>query len=356
MQRERRMRRPDIIEARILIVDDEPAYVDLLERFLNSIGYRNTRSTTDPFEVAQLVVDYDPDLILLDLRMRGMDGIAVMQQLEPHTSRFYLPILVLTGDISEEAKRVSLSSGARDFLNKPFDLTEVRLRIENLLETRFLHREMQRQNVELERRVTERTKALEDSRREVLERLSIVSEYRDDVTGRHTQRVSALAEAVARELGIEEAEARIIGSAAALHDIGKVGIPDSVLLKPGPLTEDETTLMKTHTTIGARMLAGSRARVLQVAEEIALGHHERWDADGYPQALGGADIPLAARVAGLADVVDALGSDRPYRPAWSFDRIRALVEKETAGHFDPDVVGAYFRLVERGDTRAVPVS
>lgn len=347
------MRRPDIVEARILIVDDEPAYVDLLERFLNSIGYRNTRSTVDPFEVAQLVTDYDPDLILLDLRMRGMDGIAVMQQLEPHTTHFYLPILVLTGDISDEAKRVSLSSGARDFLNKPFDLTEVRLRIENLLETRFLHLEMQKQNAELEARVVERTSALEDSRLEVLQRLSIVSEYRDDVTGRHTRRVSALAQAVAEELGIDEAEARIIGSAAALHDIGKVGIPDSVLLKPGPLSDDETALMKTHTTIGARMLAGSRSRLLQVAESIALAHHERWDAGGYPQALGGTDIPLAARVAGLADVVDALGSDRPYRPAWRFERIRALVEEESAGHFDPDIVGAYLRLVERGDTSTV---
>jgi putative two-component system response regulator len=342
------MRRPDITEARILIVDDEPAYLDLLQRFLNSIGYRNTKTTGDPFEVAQLVVDFDPDLILLDLRMRGMDGIAVMQQLEAYTTRFYLPILVLTGDISDEAKRASLSSGARDFLNKPFDLTEVRLRIENLLETRFLHVELQRQNAQLEERVALRTTELEESRREVLERLSTVSDYRDDVTGRHTRRVSALSTELARELGVDEEESAVIGAAAALHDIGKVGIPDFILMKPGPLTPEETTLMKTHTTIGARMLAGSLSRVLQVAEVIALGHHERWDGSGYPQGLRGEDIPLHARIAGLADVVDALGSDRPYRPAWPIERVRALVDEEAGRHFDPEAAKAYRRLVEKG--------
>lgn len=347
------MRRPDIIQARILIVDDEPAYVDLLQRFLESVGFRNTRATRDPFEVAQLVVDFDPDLILLDLRMRGMDGIAVMQQLEPYTSRFYLPILVLTGDISEEAKRASLSSGARDFLNKPFDLTEVRLRIENLLETRFLHLELQRQNARLEAHVAERTREVDESRREILDRLSIVSEYRDDVTGRHTKRVSALSTAIAKELGIAEDEAVTIGTAAALHDIGKIGIPDFILMKPGSLTPDEIKLMRTHTTIGARMLAGSRSAVLQLAERIAHAHHERWDGSGYPDGLAGTEIPFAARIAGLADVVDALGSDRPYRPAVSFDRILAKVEDEAGAHFDPDIVTAYLRLVERGVTTAV---
>jgi len=348
------MRRPDIIQARILIVDDEPAYLDLLQRFLQSIGYRNTRTTGDPFEVAQLVVDYDPDLILLDLRMRGMDGIGVMQQLEPYTTRFYLPILVLTGDISDEAKRASLSSGARDFLNKPFDLTEVRLRIENLLETRFLHLELQRQNAQLEEHVAERTAELEDTRRELFERLSAISDYRDDVTGRHTHRVSELSAALARELGLETDVSDLIGSAAALHDIGKVAIPDFILMKPGPLTDEERLLMKTHTTIGARMLAGSRSRMLQMAESIALAHHERWDGGGYPNGLRGGDIPLAARVAGLADVVDALGSDRPYRRAWSFDRVQAMVEEETGAHFDPDVARAYLRLIERGNGAARP--
>jgi putative two-component system response regulator len=350
------MRRPELANARILIVDDEQAYVDLLHRFLQSIGFRNVKTTTNPFDVAQLVIDFDPDLILLDLRMRGMDGIAVMQQLEPYTSRFYLPILVLTGDITEEAKRASLSSGARDFLNKPFDLTEVRLRIENLLETRFLHLELQEQNALLERRVRERTHELEQTRLEVLERLSMVADYRDDATGRHTKRVSALSAALARELGIDGSQAETIRMASTLHDIGKIGIADEILLKPGPLAADEAVVMQAHTTIGARMLAGSRSELLQMAEVIALSHHERWGGGGYPQNLRGDQIPLPARLVALADVVDALGSDRPYRAAWPFDRVREHVDQQAGAHFDPAVVSAYQRLIAQRDPAANPPS
>ena len=348
------MRRPELASARILIVDDEQAYVDLLHRFLQSIGFKNVRTTTNPFDVAQLVIDFDPDLILLDLRMRGMDGIAVMQQLEPYTSRFYLPILVLTGDITEEAKRASLSSGARDFLNKPFDLTEVRLRIENLLETRFLHLELQEQNALLERRVHERTHELEQTRLEVLERLSMVADYRDDATGRHTKRVSALSAALARELGIDLSQAETIRMASTLHDIGKIGIADEILLKPGPLADAEAAAMRAHTTIGAKMLAGSQSELLQVAEVIALSHHERWGGGGYPQNLRGEQIPLPARLVALADVVDALSSDRPYRRAWPFQQVREHVEQQAGVHFDPAVVSAYRRLLEQHDPAANP--
>jgi putative two-component system response regulator len=350
------MRRPELAGARILIVDDEQAYVDLLHRFLQSIGFRNVRTTTNPFDVAQLVIDFDPDLILLDLRMKGMDGIAVMQQLEPYTSRFYLPILVLTGDITEEAKRASLSSGAKDFLNKPFDLTEVRLRIENLLETRFLHLELQEQNALLERRVRDRTRELEETRLEVLERLSMVADYRDDATGRHTRRVSALSAALAREVGIDTALSETIRMASTLHDIGKIGIADDILLKPGPLDANEIAVMQLHTTIGARMLAGSHSELLQVAETIALSHHERWGGGGYPQNLRGDQIPLPARLVTLADVVDALSSDRPYRRAWPFEQVREYVGQQSGLHFDPAVVDAYNRLIEQRDPAANPVA
>jgi len=240
------MRDQKLSTARILIVDDEKAYVQLLHRFLESAGYRNVRSTTNPREVVEIVDTFDPDLILLDLRMPDIDGLHVMQQLQPYTRRFYLPILVLTGDISEEAKRKSLSSGAKDFLNKPFDLTEVRLRIENLLETRFLHLQLQRQNEMLEERVRERTAELEETRFEILERLSLAADYRDDATGRHTRRVSEMAGLIARELSLPADEIEDIRLAAALHDIGKIGIPDLVLLKPGELTPEEVALMKTH--------------------------------------------------------------------------------------------------------------
>jgi putative two-component system response regulator len=336
--------RKNLESARILIVDDEKAYVQLLQRFLESAGYKNVRTTTNPHEVPSLYETFEPDLILLDLRMPDMDGIEVMKQLEPLTSRFYLPILVLTGDITEEAKRRSLSSGARDFLNKPFDLTEVRLRIENLLETRFLHLELKRQNEMLEERVLDRTRELEEVRLEILERLSLAADYRDDATGRHTKRVSDLAGHIARELELPEDEIDHIRLAASLHDIGKIGIPDLVLLKPGELTEQEVALMKTHTTIGAKVLSGSQSRMLQVAEVIALAHHERWDGTGYPRGLKGDDIPLAARIVAIADVVDALSSDRPYRRAWPKHAIAAEIVRQSGQQFDPQVVEAYLRI------------
>lgn len=341
------VRRERFAAARILIVDDEKAYVQLLTRFLESIGYRHVRSTTDSSEVTTLVAEFDPDLILLDLRMKGLDGIAVMQQLQPFMSRFYLPILVLTGDISEDAKRTSLSNGARDFLNKPFDLTEVRLRIENLLETRFLHLDLQRQNEQLENRVRERTRELEETRFEILERLSLAADYRDDATGRHTKRVGSISAAIARELSLPDEDVETIRLAAGLHDIGKIAIPDSVLRKPGPLTPEEKLLIQSHTTIGARMLSGSRSVLMQLAETIALGHHEWWNGQGYPGGQKGERIPLAARVVALADVVDALASDRPYRPAWDAESIRAEVSRQQGRQFDPAVVAAYFALLER---------
>lgn len=333
--------------ARILIVDDEKAYVQLLHRFLESAGFGNVRTTTNPHEVLELFQSFQPDLILLDLRMPELDGIQVMKQLQPYTDRFYLPILVLTGDITEEAKRRSLSGGARDFLHKPFDLTEVRLRIENLLETRFLHLRLHRQNEMLEERVRERTAELEEVRVEILERLSLAADYRDDATGRHTKRVSEMAGLIARELELPNDEVEHIRLAAALHDIGKIGIPDLILLKAGELTAEEVALMKTHTTIGAKVLSGSRSRMLQMAETIALSHHERWDGLGYPRGLQGEEIPLAARIVALADVVDALSSDRPYRSRWPATRIRSEVMRQSGRQFDPQVVGAYVRVLER---------
>ena len=338
-------------DGRILIVDDEKAYVQLLHRFLESAGYRAVRTTTNPHEVLELYRSFQPDLILLDLRMPEMDGIQVMKELEPYTARFYLPILVLTGDITEEAKRRSLSGGAKDFLNKPFDLTEVRLRIENLLETRFLHLELKKQNEILEERVRERTSELEEVRLEILERLSLASDYRDDATGRHTKRVSDMAGLIASELGIPQDEVEHIRLAAALHDIGKIGIPDLILLKAGELTAEEVALMKTHTTIGAKVLSGSRSRMLQMAETIALCHHERWDGLGYPRGLQGDEIPLAARIVALADVVDALSSDRPYRNRWPAERIRAEIVRQSGRQFDPQVVDAYLRVEAEKEQR-----
>lgn len=343
--------RENLKDARILIVDDEKAYVQLLQRFLESAGYHRVHTTTHAHGILELVRSFEPDLILLDLRMPDVDGLDVLRQLRAYTARAYLPILVLSGDITDEAKRKSLAGGAKDFLSKPFDLTEVRLRIENLLETRYLHLELKLQKEKLEQRVLERTAELDELRIEILERLSLAADYRDDATGRHTKRVGHMAGEIAGELGLPRDETDHIRLAATLHDIGKIGIPDLVLLKAGELTTAEVALMKTHTTIGAELLSGSRSRMLQIAEVIALAHHERWDGLGYPRGLQGEQIPLAARIVALADVVDALSSDRPYRNRWPVDRIRTEVVRQSGRQFDPRIVDAYLRVLERTENR-----
>lgn len=343
--------REDFSDARILIVDDEKAYVQLLEHFLASAGYRDVRSTTSAHDVIPLVGAFRPDLILLDLHMPEVDGIELLRELEPYTATTFLPVLMLTGDISDGARKESLAGGAKDFLNKPFDLLEARLRIENLLERRYLHLAMRRQERELEERVRERTAELEAMRIELLERFSLAVDYRDDATGRHTQSVGNMAGRIAQELGLPPDQVEHIRLGAALHDIGKVGISDAVLLKPGELTAAEVALMKTHTTLGAKLLSGGRSRLLQTAELIAAAHHERWDGLGYPRGLQGEQIPLPARIAALADVVDALSSDRPYRARWPADRIRTEIVRQSGRQFDPGIVDAYLRIVARADER-----
>ena len=204
-----------------------------------------------------------------------------MDELNQIAEASYLPILMLTGDDTPEAKREALSRGAKDFLNKPFHSDEVLLRISTLLETRFLYLQIQSQNQILEAKVRDRTRELEAAQIEIIERLARAAEFRDDNTGQHTERVGQMAALLARQIGLPDPQVSLIRRAAPLHDVGKIGIPDSILLKLGKLTPDEFELVKTHTTIGARILSGSRFTILRLAEEIAFNHHERWDGDGY---------------------------------------------------------------------------
>ena len=335
------MQRELIRNARILIVDDQEANVQLLERILGRRGYTNLRRLTDSREVAAVYNEFRPDLLLLDLHMPHQDGFTVMDGLKaliPPGSFF--PILVLTADITPEAKQRALSIGAKDFLTKPFDPIEVLLRIENLLETRFLHLALRDHNQMLEQRVGERTKELEEAHFEMLERLAVAAEFRDDQTGQHTRRVGETAAILARNLGLARDQVELIRHAAPLHDVGKIGIPDNILLKPGPLTPEEFEVIKTHTTIGARILAGGKFPLLQMAEEIALSHHERWDGKGYPRGLRGEAIPLPGRIVALADVFDAIISKRPYKKARSPEEATTELKRGAGTQFDPRVVDA----------------
>jgi putative two-component system response regulator len=335
-------------QACILVVDDQEANVRLLERILRQVGYANVRTTTDPRDVAGMVDAAPPDLILLDLLMPHLDGHEVLARLQPHLeAEGYLPILVLTADITADAKQRALSGGAKDFLTKPFDAMEVLLRIRNLLEARFLYQQVARQNVILEEKVSERTLDLEEAKFETLDRLARAAEFRDDQTGQHTYRVGRLAADIAQALGLEAARVKIIRRAAPLHDVGKIGIPDRILLKPGTLTREEFDVMKTHTNIGAGILGGSRFALMQLAAEIALTHHERWDGGGFPLGLEGDRILPEARIVSVADAFDAMTSDRPYRRALPQEDAWEILWGGAGSQWDEEVVEALADAIDR---------
>ena len=343
-----------LTSARILIVDDDGVNIRLLRRILQFHGYTGIHATTDGTRVAAMVAELEPDLLLLDLHMPPPDGFTILEELAALINGpERLPVLVLTGDGSFETKRRALSLGARDFLSKPFDSTEAMLRVRNLIETRLLQRELKDHNAQLESKVAERTVDLERAQYEIMERLGRASELRDDQTGRHTQRVGAMAAALASALGLDPRVVDLIRRAAPLHDVGKIGIPDRILLKPGALTPEERAVMRTHTLIGAKMLSGGRSELVKMAEAIALSHHECWDGTGYPNGLEGAEIPVEARIVALADSVDALSHNRPYRAAQTHKEVIAEVRRSSGTHFDPRVVEA---MLDSGFPGSIVVS
>jgi putative two-component system response regulator len=332
----------------ILVVDDQEANVKLLLRILKHAGYTNVRGTTDPSEALAIAQNLHPDLVLLDLHMPELGGIEVMQALRRTTGWTDPFVIILTGDDSTGAKEHALSNGAKDFIAKPFEVNEVLLRLKNLADLRVLHRELYQSNITLEEKVRARTAELEHARLDILDRLGMAAEFRDDATGQHTRRVGKCAASLARALGLPEAEVTLIERAAPLHDVGKIAIPDHILLKPARLDEDEMNVMRTHTVIGARLLSGSQSPLLEYARDIALTHHERWDGAGYPHGLAKNRIPLAGRIVAIADFHDALSHDRPYRERRPHHEVVTMVRAGRGTHFDPDVVDAFLPAIDRG--------
>jgi len=335
-----------IVTARILMVDDEESNLELLRRILEPVGYNDLNDTADPFQVLPLLEDHPPDLVLLDIAMPGKDGFQVLTEIREHMGEEeYLPVLVLTSDHSPETKRRSLSAGAQDFLTKPLSPAEVRLRVRNLLETRFLHLALRDHNRLLEERVRERTAELVEAHAEILARLARAAEFRDDETGEHTRRVGRLSAAIAQELGLHPDDVSLIQQVAPLHDVGKIGIPDDILLRPGPLTEEQVEIMRSHTEIGGNLMAGSGIPLLDTAEEIARTHHERWDGSGYPAGLSGEEIPIAGRIVAVADSFDAVTHRRPYKPAWTAEDGWREISGKAGSDFDPEVVDALSKVL-----------
>ncbi|MCL7967052.1 MAG: response regulator [marine benthic group bacterium] len=331
--------------AKIAVVDDETANVELLQRLLEMEGYTGVSGYTDPREFLDSCRILPPDIVLLDLMMPDLNGFEVLERLRGSLDDFdYRPVMIITSDDDRDTKRQALSSGARDFLAKPVSPVEVRLRVRNLLQTRFLQLELQRHAEQLEDRVRTRTAELEEARLEILERLALAAEYRDDATGEHTRRVGRESAALAEALGLSSGQVEDIRRAAPLHDVGKIALPDTILLKRGSLAEDETTLMREHTTVGASILSGSRFPMMRIAEEIALHHHECWDGTGYPDGLKGEQIPLAARIVAVIDVFDSLTHARVYKRAWTTEEALDEIESLAGTKFDPAVAEAFLRM------------
>lgn len=346
----------DLKSARILIVDDEEQNVRLLQEILARGGFGEVASTTDPRAALHLYETSKPDLILLDLHMPALDGFVILEQLQQRVlPGDYLPVLVLTAEVSSEAKRRALTMGARDFLAKPLDVTEVLLRIRNLLETRFLHTALARQNEILEEQVRERTthlweavKRLTESEKETriateetIRHLAVAAELRDEETGRHIERMSRYSMILASRLGLEEERCELIRLAASMHDIGKIGVPDRILRKRGKLTPADMKEMRSHAEVGNSILAGSKADLVELAANISLTHHERFDGAGYPRGLAGEDIPIEGRIAAVTDVFDALTSNRVYRRALPLGQAVETMTVERAMHFDPELLDLF---------------
>ena len=336
-----------ILKSRILIVDDQDSNVLLLEKLLAAAGYTNILSTTDANLVADLYRGFRPDMLLLDLHMPAKDGFEIMEDLRRDASDDYLPILVLTADITRTTRLRALEAGAKDFLTKPFDQLEAGNRIRNMLEVRLLYADLKNQNAILEEKVRDRTRELRETRLEIIHRLGRAAEFRDEGTGIHLMRISQFSRCLSKAAGLPDHEIDLIFSASPMHDIGKIGIPDRILFKTSGLDEEEWGIMKTHTTIGADLLSGHDSALMKAAAVIALTHHERWDGCGYPTGLKGIDIPVEGRIVALCDVFDALISRRPYKEQWSLEDAVREIDRGRETAFDPHLVGCFHHaLVE----------
>lgn len=324
---------------RILIVDDSPLNISVLVGLLKS-DYKTLVAKDGEQAFNRVFSEQQPDLILLDIMMPGIDGYDVCRQLKQDPRSKHIPIIFVSAmsEVGDEEKGLAL--GAVDYISKPFSPPIILARIKT-------HLALALQKRELEYEVLRRTEELERSRKGLIRRLGLAAEYKDNETGLHVQRMAEYTRLVALEMGVSKEDAETLAAAAPMHDIGKLGIPDAILCKPGRLTEEEFETIKSHPEIGARILESPDSELLTVAREIALYHHEKWDGTGYPNGLSGEDIPLFARIASLADVFDALVSVRPYKKAWTIPEAVALFEEQKDKHFDPNVVDAFKRVLPK---------
>jgi putative two-component system response regulator len=335
----------------ILVADDEEINRELMQAVLSQLGY-GVLLADDGNSALALAIDRMPDLILMDIMMPGLDGFEVTKKLKENDRTKIVPIVVISGKSAVADRVKAMEAGADDFLNKPVDATELKARIRSLLKVKSYNDYMVNYQKELEREVAQRTLQLKASldkiksaSLEAIYRLSLAAEYKNKETGDHIIRVSHYAEAIAAKMGLSRTTIEAILYATPMHDVGKIGIPDHILLKPGKHDQSEWEIMKQHTTIGAKILGGSDYGFIRLASVIALTHHERWDGKGYPRGLKGKKIPLVGRIASLADYFDAMTSERPYRNVvFSIEETIDNITNNRGSHFDPDVVDSFMSI------------
>ena len=327
----------------ILVVDDDPGVQNMIKRILGRAGYR-VQTARGGEEAYAAVSESLPDLIILDLSMPGIDGFEVATQLKSNPATREIPIILITGLDNSENHVRALDIGINDFLSKTAEPEEILARTRSHLRIKQLNDQLNSNRIALEKTVDLRTEQLKNASLEVIWRLTAASEYRDNETGAHIKRMSHYSAAIARKMGLRKKTVETILYSAPMHDIGKIGIPDDILLKTGKLNAEEWRIMKSHTIIGANILKGSKIGFVRMGAMIALTHHEKWDGSGYPNGLKGRQIPLAGRIVALADVFDALTSKRTYKKPFPVQESNRIIEEGRGTHFDPEVVDAFFAI------------
>ena len=329
---------------KVAIIDDAQLNVTLLQHLVRKLPDCEAVCFTDPVKALDWCLANEPDLVVVDYMMPGMSGTELTAGFR---KRFPdIPVLMVTANHETELRHEALQIGVTDFLNKPMDNTEFLARARNMLALRQSHKNLASRADWLAEEVSKATAKIVEQERETIFCLARAAEYRDPETGAHIIRMAHYSKLIARELGLSQAQQDLLLEAAPMHDIGKVGTPDMILLKPGKLTEEEFSVMKQHAVIGYEVLNASSSPLLKTAAEIAHTHHEKFDGSGYPRGLKGSDIPLFGRIVAVADVFDALTSERPYKKAWSVEDAAQLLREGSGKHFDPDCVEAFFKVFD----------
>ena len=354
--------------AKIAIIDDEEMNIRVVQGYLQQEGYKNFVRTTDATRALDLIATTKPDVVLLDVIMPHVSGLEILTAMRANRAMCRIPVIVLTACTGPETKLQALKLGPSDFLAKPVDASELLLRLRNVLAVKAYQDHLANYSLELEKQVKKRTQEVAESRQKIIHCLARAAEFRDDDTGHHVIRVGKYAAVIARAMGFEPHAVELLEQAAQLHDIGKIGVPDSILLKEGKLDPDEFDVVKRHCSfgnsiinpmsareyhayqehaqLGAKLLEFEGFPVMELAGVIAQTHHERWDGSGYPLGLAGEDIPIEGRITAVADVFDALSTKRPYKAAFSREKCFGILEEGRGTHFDPKVLDAFFGCSE----------